>query len=219
MVTIPTIVSLLIAYLLGSIPTAVWIGKAFYGVDVREYGSGNAGATNTFRVLGKKAGIPVLLIDALKGYFAVSLVYFFAEEPISEAAFVNYQLALGVSAVIGHIFPVFAGFRGGKGIATLLGLMLAVHYQGALLALSIFILVFSITRFVSLGSMVAALSFPFIIVLVFSATVPSLIVFSMFVAILVLITHQKNIERLVRKEESKANFSLKNLIRQVGEDD
>ena len=219
MVTIPTIVSLLIAYLLGSIPTAVWIGKAFYGVDVREYGSGNAGATNTFRVLGKKAGIPVLLIDALKGYFAVSLVYIFAEEPISEAAFVNYQLALGVSAVIGHIFPVFAGFRGGKGIATLLGLMLAVHYQGALLALSIFILVFSITRFVSLGSMVAALSFPFIIVLVFSATVPSLIVFSMFVAILVLITHQKNIERLVRKEESKANFSLKNLIRQAGEDD
>ena len=98
-------------------------------------------------------------------------------------------------------------------------LMLAVHYQGALLALSVFILVFSLTRFVSLGSMVAALSFPFIIVLVYSATVPSLIVFSMFVAILVLITHQKNIERLVRKEESKANFSLKNLIRQVGEDD
>ena len=219
MVTIPTIVSLLIAYVLGSIPTAVWIGKAFYGVDVREYGSGNAGATNTFRVLGKKAGIPVLLIDALKGYFAVSLVYIFAEEPISEATFVNYQLALGVSAVIGHIFPVFAGFRGGKGIATLLGLMLAVHYQGALLALSIFILVFSITRFVSLGSMVAALSFPFIIVLIYSATVPSLIVFSMFVAILVLITHQKNIERLVRKEESKANFSLKNLIRKVGEED
>ena len=219
MITIPTIISLLIAYLLGSIPTAVWIGKAFYGVDVREYGSGNAGATNTFCVLGKKAGIPVLLIDALKGYCAVSLVYIFAEEPISDSAFVNYQLALGIAAVIGHIFPVFAGFRGGKGIATLLGLMLAVHYQGALMALTVFIIVFALTRFVSLGSMIAALSFPFIIVLVYSATVPSLIVFSMFVAILVLITHQKNIERLVRKEESKANFSIKNLIRQVGEDD
>ena len=219
MVTIPTIISLLLAYLLGSIPTAVWVGKAFYNTDVREYGSGNAGATNTFRVLGKKAGIPVLIIDALKGFAAVKLVVFFAEEPISEAAYVNYQLALGIAAVIGHIFPIFAGFRGGKGIATLLGLMMAVHYQGALIALSIFIVVFAVTRFVSLGSMTAALSFPFIIVLIFQTTVPSLIVFSMFVAILVLITHQKNIERLVRREENKANISLKNLIKQAAEDD
>lgn len=219
MITIPTIISLFLAYLLGSIPSAVWIGKLFYGIDVREYGSGNAGATNTFRVLGKKAGIPVLLIDALKGFAAVNLVHFFAEEPISEAAFVNYKLALGIAAVIGHIFPVFAGFRGGKGIATLLGLMLAVHYQGALIALSVFVLVFAITKFVSLGSMTAALSFPFIIVLIFQTTVPSLIVFSMFVAILVLITHQKNIERLVRREENKANISLKNLIKQAAEDD
>jgi glycerol-3-phosphate acyltransferase PlsY len=219
MITIPTIISLFLAYLLGSIPSAVWIGKLFYGIDVREYGSGNAGATNTFRVLGKKAGIPVLLIDALKGFAAVNLVHLFAEEPISEAAFVNYKLALGIAAVIGHIFPVFAGFRGGKGIATLLGLMLAVHYQGALIALSVFVLVFAITKFVSLGSMTAALSFPFIIVLIFQTTVPSLIVFSMFVAILVLITHQKNIERLVRREENKANISLKNLIKQAAEDD
>lgn len=219
MVTIPTILSLLLAYFLGSIPTAVWLGKIFYDTDVREYGSGNAGATNTFRVLGKKAGIPVLLIDALKGFAAVKLVVFFAEEPITDAAFVNYQLALGIAAVIGHIFPVFAGFRGGKGIATLLGLMLAVHHQGALIALGIFIVVFAITRFVSLGSMTAALSFPFIIVLIYQTTVPSLIVFSMFVAILVLITHQKNIERLFRREENRANISLKNLIKQAAEDD
>ncbi len=219
MVTIPTILSLLLAYFLGSIPTAVWVGKIFYDTDVREYGSGNAGATNTFRVLGKKAGIPVLLIDALKGFAAVKLVVFFAEEPITDAAFVNYQLALGIAAVIGHIFPVFAGFRGGKGIATLLGLMLAVHHQGALIALGIFIVVFAITRFVSLGSMTAALSFPFIIVLIYQTTVPSLIVFSMFVAILVLITHQKNIERLFRREENRANISLKNLIKQAAEDD
>jgi len=195
------------------------VGKIFYDTDVREYGSGNAGATNTFRVLGKKAGIPVLLIDALKGFAAVKLVVFFAEEPITDAAFVNYQLALGIAAVIGHIFPVFAGFRGGKGIATLLGLMLAVHHQGALIALGIFIVVFAITRFVSLGSMTAALSFPFIIVLIYQTTVPSLIVFSMFVAILVLITHQKNIERLFRREENRANISLKNLIKQAAEDD
>ncbi|MEQ9186153.1 MAG: glycerol-3-phosphate 1-O-acyltransferase PlsY [Cryomorphaceae bacterium] len=219
MVTIPTIISLILAYVLGSIPTAVWVGKLFYDTDVREYGSGNAGATNTFRVLGKKAGIPVLIIDALKGFAAVKLVNFFAQEPISDAAFVNYQLALGIAAVIGHIFPVFAGFRGGKGIATLLGLMLAVHHQGALIALGIFILVFAITRFVSLGSMTAALCFPFIIVLIYQSTIPSLIVFSMFVAILVLITHQKNIERLFRREENKANISLKNLIKQAAEDD
>lgn len=219
MLTISTFFSLFLAYLIGSIPTAVWIGRIFYDIDVREYGSGNAGATNTFRVLGKKAGIPVLIIDCFKGFLAVSLVYLFTEEPISTDAFVNYQLALGIAAVIGHIFPVFAGFRGGKGIATLLGLMLAIHYQGALIAMLIFLLVFALTKFVSLGSMTAALSFPFVIVLVFQTTVPSLIVFSMFIAILVLITHQKNIERLVRREESKANISIKNLIRQASEDD
>lgn len=219
MVTIPLMLSLFLAYLLGSIPTAVWIGRGFYGIDVREYGSGNAGATNTFRVLGKKAGIPVLIIDAMKGFVAVQLIHIFAEEPINTTQFVNYQLALGICAVIGHIFPVFAGFRGGKGIATLLGIMLAIHWEGALLAMSVFLLVFLITKFVSLSSMTAALSFPFVIVLIFQTTVPSLIVFSMFIAVLVLITHQKNIERLVRKEENKANISIKNLIRQVGEDD
>ena len=219
MLTPSIIISLILAYLIGSIPTAVWIGKIFYDTDVREYGSGNAGATNTFRVLGKVAGIPVLLIDCLKGFSAVKLVLVFAEEPISTAAFVNYELALGITAVIGHIFPIFAGFRGGKGIATLLGVMLAIHYQGALGSLIVFVVVFAVTRFVSLGSMSAALAFPFIIVLIYRSTVPSLIVFSMFIAILVLITHQKNIERLFRREESKANISIRNLIKQAGEDD
>lgn len=217
--SITTLLSLIFAYVLGSIPSAVWIGKIFYGIDVREYGSGNAGATNTFRVLGKKAGIPVLVIDCLKGFGSVKLATLFAHEPISTAAFVNYQLALGIAAVIGHIFPLFAGFRGGKGIATLLGLMLGIHPQGALLSLLVFLIVFALTKFVSLGSMMAALSFPFIIVLVFKTTTPSLIVFSMFIAILVLVTHQKNIERLIKREENKANISLKNLIRAAGEDD
>lgn len=219
MLTLPIILSLLLAYVLGSIPTAVWVGKIFYNTDVREFGSGNAGATNTFRVLGKVAGIPVLLIDCLKGLAAVNLTHFFAEEPISNAAFVNYQLALGIAAVIGHIFPIFAGFRGGKGIATLLGVMLAIHHEGALLSLLVFVIVFAVTKYVSLGSMTAALSFPFVIVLVFQNTVPSLIVFSMFIAILVLITHQKNIERLIQREESKANISIRNLIKRAGEDD
>lgn len=213
------VLALIGAYLFGSVPSAVWIGRVFYGVDVREYGSGNAGATNTFRVLGKKAGIPVLLIDAMKGFAAVQLATLLVPNPYNSTVFINYQLALGITAVLGHIFPVFAGFRGGKGIATLLGVMLAVHYQGALLALSIFLLVFAISRFVSLGSMLAAVSFPFIIVLVFKTSVPSLIVFSMFIAILVLVTHQKNIERLFRREESKARISLKAFIRSAGEED
>lgn len=116
MISIFSISALIVAYLFGSIPTAVWIGQAFYGIDVREYGSGNAGATNTFRVLGKKAGITVMLLDILKGWTATNLVYFIGLSvtgPKSSTLFVNYQLALGIVAVMGHLFPVFAGFRGG----------------------------------------------------------------------------------------------------------
>src|SRR5690606_18146286 len=119
--TLPAIL-IFIAYLLGSVPTSIWIGKRFYKIDVREFGSGNAGATNTFRVLGKKAGIPVLIIDILKGTCAVALSYLSGFE-YGSAEFVNLQLGLGVAALIGHIFPVFAGFRGGKGVATMLGVV------------------------------------------------------------------------------------------------
>src|SRR5687768_13215686 len=122
---------LLFAYLLGSIPSAVWIGKRFYGIDVREFGSGNAGATNTFRVLGKKAGIPVLLIDIFKGWLAVQLAYL-SSYRIDSVEFVNLELVLGIAALIGHIFPVYVGFRGGKGIATLLGVVIGVHPYAAL---------------------------------------------------------------------------------------
>src|SRR5574337_685732 len=108
------IIILIIAYLTGSIPSAVWIGKLFYGVDVREYGSGNAGATNTFRVLGKRAGIPVLLIDILKGIAAVQIPYLTELVP-GTVHFINMQLVLGVAALFGHIFPLFAAFKGGKG--------------------------------------------------------------------------------------------------------
>lgn len=203
------IVAFILAYLIGSIPTAVIVGKTFYGIDVREYGSGNAGATNTFRVLGKKAGIPVLLIDVLKGSIAVLLAKFFTGNILSEAGLVNLELSLGIAAVLGHVFPVYVGFRGGKGIATLLGVMLAVQPNAALMAAGVFLLVFLITKFVSLGSMTAAISFPVIVIVVFKSTIPSLVIFSLFIAILVLITHQKNIERLIRREESKANISFR----------
>ncbi|MCW3070217.1 MAG: acyl-phosphate glycerol 3-phosphate acyltransferase [Bacteroidetes bacterium] len=199
---------LLGAYLLGSIPTAVWIGKYFYKIDVREYGSGNAGATNTFRVLGKRAGIPVLLIDVLKGFAAVNLAYLSNYTPHSNQ-FTNLQLVLGIASLIGHIFPIFASFRGGKGIATLLGIVLAVHLFGALSAMCIFIIVLLVSSYVSLSSMVAAVMFPVIVILVFKERVPSLVIFSILIAIMVLITHQKNIERLLRREESKAKIIKK----------
>lgn len=202
--TITAIFGLLIAYLAGSFPAAVLIGKVFYGVDVREHGSGNAGATNTFRVLGKKAGIPVLLLDLTKGWLAVMMAGFVTAAPHHSQDYVNIQLALGIAAVIGHIFPVFAGFRGGKGIATLFGVTLAVHPLACLTAAGVFLLVFLASNYVSLGSISAGVSFPFIVIFAFGKeVVPSMVVFSIMVAILILITHQKNIERLVRREESK----------------
>jgi glycerol-3-phosphate acyltransferase PlsY len=202
------ILLLLSAYLLGSIPSAVWIGKFFYKIDVREYGSGNAGATNTFRVLGKRAGVPVLLIDTLKGFLAVNLAYFSKYTPGGNQ-FINLELVLGMASLVGHIFPLFASFRGGKGIATLLGIILAVHLYAALIAMGVFLVVLLISSYVSLGSMIAAVMFPVIVIGIFREKVPSLIIFSILIAILVLLTHQKNIERLLRKEESKAKLIKK----------
>jgi glycerol-3-phosphate acyltransferase PlsY len=207
-INVSNILFLIGAYLLGSIPTAVWIGKYFYKIDVREYGSGNAGATNTFRVLGKKAGIPVLLIDVLKGFAAVCLAYLSHYTPNSNQL-INLQLVLGIASLFGHIFPIFASFRGGKGIATLLGIILAVHPYAALVSMGIFIVVLLISSYVSLGSMIAAVCFPVVVIGVFKTTAPSLIIFSILIAIMVLITHQKNIERLLRKEESKARLMKK----------
>lgn len=199
-----TIIALLIAYLLGSIPTAVWISKWFYKIDIREHGSGNSGATNTFRVLGKKAGIPVLLVDVFKGWAAVMMAIFATEAPAHSQDFVNIQIVLGVTAVIGHIFPIWAAFRGGKGIATLFGVILAVHPYACLLAAGVFLIVFLVSHYVSLGSICAGIAFPFITIFIYgNDIVPSMVVFSCLVAILILITHQKNIERLLRREESK----------------
>lgn len=203
------IAGLFLAYLVGAIPTAVWVGKIFYGKDVREYGSGNAGATNTFRVLGKKAGIPVLLFDVLKGSIAVMAANLFLPDQADEIYKINYQLILGISALIGHIFPVYAGFRGGKGIATLLGITLAIHPQAAGICILIFLIVFLTFKYVSLGAIISSVSFPLLVILVYKSETPSLVVFSVFIAIMVLLTHQKNIERLIRRNENKANINLK----------
>ena len=203
MLTQENIIFLILAYLIGSFPSAVWLGKTFYNKDVREYGSGNAGATNTFRVLGKKAGIPVLLMDVFKGWFAVYLASFSVADNIVES-----QLAFGIAAVIGHLFPIYTGFRGGKGIATLLGFMIGVEPIAAGICALIFLISFLISKYVSLSSIFASIVFPLVIVFSYgyNNVNSSLFLFSIFVPILALITHQKNIERLIRGEENKAKF-------------
>tara|TARA_B100000482_G_C12493619_1_gene253703 strand:- start:69 stop:707 length:639 start_codon:yes stop_codon:yes gene_type:complete len=203
-----------IAYLIGSFPSAVFIGKIFYNKDVREYGSGNAGATNTFRVLGFKAGVPVLFLDIFKGWAAVNLMFFIGElnfNLLFPEKFVEIQIAFGIAAVIGHLFPIYTGFRGGKGIATLLGFLFALNSLAALLCLFGFLICLLITKYVSLSSIVASFIFPIVIYINNDAisSTKSLLVFSIFVPILALITHQKNIERLFRGEENKANFGDK----------
>ncbi len=207
MLSIYTSTALILSYLYGSIPTAIWLGKAVYGIDVREYGSGNAGATNTFRILGKKAGIPVLIIDILKGFTATNLVYFVGKYSPGTVQFANFQLVLGLTAVIGHIFPIFAGFRGGKGIATLFGMILAVHPAASGLSCIVFVIMLMTTRYVSLSSMVASFMFPVITILFFNESATrTQILFAIAVCILVMITHQKNIERILKGKESKANL-------------
>ena len=209
MLTTEIILFILLAYLTGAFPSAVWVGKTFYKIDVREFGSGNAGATNTFRVLGKKAGIPVLLMDIFKGWLAVNYLHFLAVIPESIEHQFEIKLVFGIAAVIGHLFPVYTGFRGGKGIATLMGLLIGLHSLAAVCCFVIFAIIFSISKYVSLGSIIASIAFPIIVILVLGSTNSSLNVFAIFVPILSLITHQKNIERLVRGEETKIKFDKK----------
>ncbi len=197
------------AYMIGSVPTAVWIGKWFHGIDVRDHGSGNAGATNTIRVLGFKTGIPVLVIDGLKGYCAVwvaSLTGLFVQ---GSDAYINFQLSMGVSAVLGHLFPLYAGFRGGKGVATLFGVVIALYPLSFLIVAGVFALVLLLTRFVSLSSITAAIAFPFVSVFVAGIDTQSLILFTIIIAVFIPLTHQKNILRLIKGEESKMVFRKK----------
>ena len=191
---------------MGSIPTAVWLGQAFYGIDVREFGSGNAGATNTFRVLGKKPGIVVMTIDILKGYTATKLAYLIGLSvtgPKASEQFIHYELALGVIAVMGHLFPVFAGFRGGKGVATLFGMVMAVNPLAGLVCVTTFVTVLLISKHVSLSSIAAGFAFPLGTIFLFHDSVTTEVLYSICVCVLILVTHQKNIERLLKGEESK----------------
>ena len=204
-----TIICFLGAYLLGSVPSAVWIGKNFYGIDVRQHGSGNAGATNTLRVLGKKAGFIVLGIDALKGFAAASLAIFILPDAGDENHILIYKMVLGFVAVLGHIYPVFAGFKGGKGIATLLGIVIALNAWLALYCFVLFVLTVSITRYISVGSMLSAMVSPLIAFWLNHYNINPLFYFCCVVAILVIFTHRSNIKRLAAGSENRFSFNKK----------
>lgn len=203
MLTFRYFIVFFLAYILGSIPTAVWIGRFFHKVDVREHGSGNAGTANVIRVLGWKTGIPVLLIDVLKGYTAAMLPLFFSLAANGSAYLVNLQILSGLFAIVGHIFPFLAGFRGGKGVATVFGVLLALNPLLTIMCFGVFLCVFLITGYVSLSSMSAGIAFPVFLFMFFETPSVLFKVFSVIIAVALLITHRKNISRLINGEESK----------------
>jgi glycerol-3-phosphate acyltransferase PlsY len=192
-----------LSYCIGSIPTAVWISKAVHGIDIRDYGSGNAGATNTFRVLGSRLGSIVMLVDVVKGFIGTSLYILLPIYLVDELQRTNFMIALGLAAVIGHIFPIWAGFRGGKGVATLLGMAIAIQPLVAACCLAVFLLVLLLTRFVSLSSILAGICFMVCILFIFNEREALYRIFAVMVALMVVITHQKNIGRLIKGTESK----------------
>lgn len=199
-----------LAYLLGSFSSAVWIGRWFYGKDVRKEGSGNAGTTNTIRVLGWKPGVVVLILDAFKGWCAVfcipELMIWLTAVEFGENAYICFQILLALTVLLGHVFPLYTGFKGGKGVATMAGIALALYPQSFGVAISIFVVVFLLSRYVSLSSILAALSFPLIEYFYVHQTNWILMGFAIAVAVFIPVTHRKNIVRLCTGKESKLKF-------------
>ncbi len=212
---------IILSYLIGSIPTSIIVTKAVKGIDIREHGSGNAGGTNVMRVLGWKHGVFVIILDALKGVLAVVIVarLHYGAMPFQNLTpfddFTLVQIIAGLSAVIGHIWTVFAGFKGGKGIATALGMLLMIVTVDMLIAVGVFILVVTVSRYVSLGSILGAIAVPLTLIIrenIFNVDIPgyhTLLPFLIAVALLVIFTHRKNVIRLMNGNENKVNFAKK----------
>jgi len=207
----------IIAYFIGSIPSAVWIGRSFYGIDVRQKGSKNAGATNTIRVLGLIPGLFVLAFDAFKGWFAVYTGNFFGRfyvelwgADLGGEYLVYYKLILGIIAVVGHALPIYVGFKGGKGVATMLGVVIGLFEHILPLVIGVFVITFIIYHYISLASIVTSISFPVFYLccshwLGYHIYVP-LIVFTCLVALFIPWTHRKNIKRLLHHQEPRFKF-------------
>jgi len=194
---------IILAYLIGSIPTALIISKKYFGIDIRDYGSGNMGATNTFRVLGKRYGTIVMICDILKGMAAVSLFYFLPFYLNNELARTNFMIGLGLASVIGHVFPIFAGFKGGKGVATLFGMVLVVQPIVAICCVVVFLLALFLTRYVSLSSVLGAIMLPISVLWIWNEEEFLYRLFALIIAVMVVLTHQKNIGRILRGVETR----------------
>jgi glycerol-3-phosphate acyltransferase PlsY len=197
------ILLIVLAYLIGSIPTAIWVSRKFFNIDIRDYGSGNAGATNTFRVLGPKWGSFVMMVDVLKGVVATSLYILLPYYLTDEWDRTNFMIGLGLASVLGHIFPIWANFKGGKGVATLLGMAVAIQPLVAVCCIGVFLIVLYLTRFVSLSSILAGVSFMVFILFIFNEKETLYRIFAVLVALMVVLTHQKNIGRILKGTESK----------------
>jgi acyl phosphate:glycerol-3-phosphate acyltransferase len=212
---------IILSYLVGSIPTSIIITKAVKGVDIRNYGSGNAGGTNVMRVLGWKHGVLVILLDALKGVIAVVLIarLHYGNIPFENITpfddFTLVQIIAGIAAVVGHIWTVFASFKGGKGIATALGMLLIIVTIDMLIAIGVFVLVVTVSRYVSLGSLLGAISVPLTLIIrenIFNVNIPgysTILPFVILVSLLVVYTHRKNVARILSGRENKVNFKRK----------
>lgn len=214
MLTFQVVTALIIAYLLGSIPTSVWIGKWFFNLDIRTQGSGNAGATNTIRVLGLKAGLPVLLFDVFKAWLAVHVSTWLTNPVFSTNQEVIYWIILGGLAVLGHVYPVFAGFRGGKGVATLVGVVIALYPASFLVIFIFFSLVMFITRIVSVSSISSSIIFPFVAIFMFDEKRIPLVILAIAIALFVPYTHRQNIKRLMNGTEKKFDFGKNRIKKQ-----
>lgn len=197
-----TILVLLSAYLIGSIPSGLWIGRLFFNTDIREHGSGNLGATNTFRVLGKKAGLVVTIMDVLKGTAAVllPLIPFFANTGV-------HPLILGIIAVTGHMFPIFAGFRGGKAVATSAGVVLGYAPMLFAILFVVFFTTLKLSKIVSLTSMVAAsVALIYSIVYYFVTGDYALFILIFFLFSFIMYRHRANIQRIKDGTEPKVKW-------------
>lgn len=208
-------VVILLSYLVGSIPSSIWVGRLVKGVDIRNFGSGNAGATNTFRLLGWKPGVVVLLIDFFKGfassYWISSIAFQIGSGPVSVipnwdlVAFL--QILCGVVAVVGHMFPIYSGFDGGKGMATAAGMLSGIEPISVAITAAVFLVVMLASHFVSLASLVAAFIYPLVLVVlryVFGWPVDgSIIIFGALIGLGIIVKHRGNIRRLMKGEENR----------------
>ncbi len=197
--------AILLSYLAGSIPTSIIVGKLLRGIDIREHGSGNAGGTNVFRVLGPGPGVFVMAFDAFKGFASAYWISRLGTEALGDPALP--MLLSGCAAIVGHIWTVFAGFRGGKGVGAAAGMMLALYPTALLICLAVFLIAFALTRIVSVGSLLGALTLPLTLTLFrafeIKAVPTSLYIFSFFAAALIFYTHRSNIRRLLAGTENR----------------